>query len=65
MKFAIFLGSSKDDTMDIVEFIRRFEASAEAMNLVDQPEKRNIFSSYSRGNAAKKPKLRLQSKRIS
>jgi len=54
MKIPIFHGSSKDDTMDIVEFLRRFEASAEAMNLVDQPEKCNIFSSYLRGNAAKK-----------
>ncbi len=54
MKIPIFHGSSKDDTMDIVECIRRFQASAEAMNLVDQPEKCNIFSSYLRGNAAKK-----------
>jgi hypothetical protein len=56
MKTPIFHGS-KDDTMDIVEFFRRFEASAEAMNLVGQPEKCNIFSSYLRGNAAKKWKM--------
>jgi hypothetical protein len=48
MKIPIFQGSSKDDTVDIMEFIRRFEASPEAMNLVDQLEKCNIFSSYLR-----------------
>jgi hypothetical protein len=49
MKIPIFQGSSKDDTVDIMEFIRRFEASPEAMNLVDQLEKlENIFSSYLR-----------------
>ena len=40
--------AEKDDTVDIMEFIRRFEASPEAMNLVDQLEKCNIFSSYLR-----------------
>ena len=51
MKIPLFYGNDKEDTMNIKDFIHRFEVSCEAMGLNNDGEKCRIFGSYLRGKA--------------
>ena len=51
MKVPLFYGNKKEDTMNIKDFITRFESACNAMGLVNDAEKCNLFGSYLRGRA--------------
>ncbi len=47
----LFYGNKKEDTMNIKDFITRFESACTAMGLTDDAEKCNLFGSYLKGRA--------------
>ena len=51
MKIPFFSGVKKDDSLQIKEFIKRFESATASMNLVDDAEKCKMFANYLRGPA--------------
>ena len=53
MRVPLFYGNEKEDTMNIKDFIARFEAACTAMGMVNEEEKCNLFGSYLRGSATK------------
>jgi hypothetical protein len=54
MRVPLFYGNKKEDTMNIKDFITRFESACKAMGLVNEAEKCNLFGSYLRGQATAK-----------
>jgi hypothetical protein len=50
MRVPLFYGNKKEDTMNIKDFIARFESACNAMGLAVDAEKCNLFGSYLRGN---------------
>jgi hypothetical protein len=51
MRVPLFYGNKKEDTMNIKDFITRFESACNAMGLGNDAEKCNLFGSYLRGCA--------------
>jgi hypothetical protein len=51
MREPLFYGNEKEDTVNIKDFIARFESACTAMGLVNKEEKCNLFGSYLRGKA--------------
>jgi hypothetical protein len=51
MRVPLFYSNEKEDTMNIKDFITRFESACTAMGLADDVEKFNLFGSYLRGRA--------------
>ena len=51
MRVPLFYGNEKEDTMNIKDFLTRFESACNAMGLVNDAEKCNLFGSYLRGRA--------------
>jgi hypothetical protein len=49
MRVPLFYGNEKEDTMNIKDFINRFESACTAIGLANEAEKCNIFGSYLRG----------------
>ena len=52
LKIDLFYGNETEDSINVNNFLKRFETAATSMNLVDQAEKCNLFSNYLRGPAA-------------
>ena len=52
MRVPLFYGNKKEDTMNIKDFIARFESACNAMGLAVDAEKCNLFGSYLRGRAS-------------
>ena len=52
MRVPLFYGNEKEDTMNIKDFLTRFESACNAMGLVKDAEKCNLFGSYLRGRAS-------------
>ena len=51
MRVPLLYGNKKEDTMNITDFITRFESACTAIRLANNAEKRNLFGSYLRGRA--------------
>jgi hypothetical protein len=51
MRVPLFYGNEKEDTMNIKDFLARFESACNAMGLGNDAEKCNLFGSYLRGRA--------------
>ena len=51
MRVPLFYGNEKEDTMNIKDFITRFESACNAMGLGNDAEKCNLFGSYLKGCA--------------
>ena len=51
MRVPLFYGNEKEDTMNIKDFITRFESACNTMGLGNDAEKCNLFGSYLRGCA--------------
>jgi hypothetical protein len=51
MRVPLFNGNKKEDTMNIKDFIGRFESACTAMVIVNEEEKCNLCRSYLRGKA--------------
>lgn len=52
MRVPLFYGNEKEDTMNIKDFLTRFESACNAMGLNNDAEKCNLFGSYLRGRAS-------------
>jgi hypothetical protein len=52
MRVPLFYGNENEDTMNIKDFLTRFESACNAMGLVNDAEKCNLFGSYLRGRAS-------------
>jgi hypothetical protein len=51
MRVPLFYGNKKEDTMNIKDFITRFESACTAMGLANDAEKCNLFGSHLIGRA--------------
>jgi hypothetical protein len=49
MRVPLFYSNEKEDSMNIKDFITRFESASTAMGLANDAEKCKLFGSYLRG----------------